>query len=401
MRLIALLLCTGALFAGSPIKVGILHSLTGTMANSEKPVVDATLFAIDEINRSGGVLGCKIVPIVFDGASNWDRFAEGAEKLISQDGVSAIFGCWTSASRKSIKGIIEKHKHLLFNPVQYEGLELSPNIIYTGSAPNQQILPGTIWAYFHLGKRFFLAGSDYVFPRVANEIIKDVVASLGGQIVGEAYIPLGSDAVTPMIQQIEQTKPDVILNTINGDSNIAFFKALRAAGITPEKTPTLSFSLVETEFAHLDLNALIGDYSCWSYFHSVVNPVNAQFVSRLQKIYGQNLRVSDPMEAAYFGVHLWAKAVEKAGVSDPIAVLKTIKDDVYNAPEGMIYLDSSTQHTWKFMRIGKIRGNSNYDVLWSSDQAVEPIPYPMTRDKKDWDVFLNELYEGYGKKWAK
>lgn len=364
----------------SPIKVGILHSLTGTMAQSEKPVVDATLFAIHEINQAGGIFGRKIEPIIFDGKSDWPTFAKGAEKLITEDKVSVIFGCWTSASRKMVKEVVERYNHLLFYPVQYEGKELSPNIIYTGSAPNQQIIPGATWAFFNLGKRFFLVGSDYIFPRGANETIKKVITDLGGEIVGEEYIPLGSNQVSDAIEKITKEKPDVILNTINGDTNFAFFHELREVkNITPEEIPTMSFSLVESEFSRLGTNVLQGDYAVWSYFHSIDTPENKRFIENFQK-FKKHERISDPMEAAYFGVHLWAIGAIKSGSFEPLQVRDHVKDLPFNAPEGMIYIDGSSQHTWKFVRVGKLRGNNNYEIIWDSAQAMKPEPFPFNQE---------------------
>lgn len=261
-----------------PIKVGVLHSLTGTMAISATSVCDATLLAIEELNAAGGVLGRRIEPVVADGKSDWPTFASEAERLITREHVAVVFGCWTSAGRKTVKPIFEKHDHLLFYPVQYEGLEQSPNIIYTGAAPNQQILPAVKWSFDHLGRRFFLVGSDYVFPRTANAIIKAQVTALGGEIVGEEYLRLGSSEAAAVVQKIVQARPTVILNTINGDSNVAFFAALRGAGITPARIPTVSFSLAEGELRHMDARTMAGDYAAWNYFQSVDSPENRRFV---------------------------------------------------------------------------------------------------------------------------
>lgn len=279
------------------IKVGILHSLSGTMAISEKSVVNSTLLAIEEINSQGGVLGKKIQPIIVDGKSNWVTFAQEAERLINKEKVVTVFGCWTSASRKTVKPVFEKYNHLLIYPVQYEGLEESPNIVYTGAAPNQQIIPAVKWSFDNLGKRFFLVGSDYVFPRTANEIIKDQVTALRGEILGEEYILLGSADVEGVVKKISETQPDVILNTINGDTNIAFFKALRKAGITPEQIPTISFSIAEEELRSLPKEDVVGDYAVWNYFQSVDDADNQRFVKQFQKKYGQNRVTSDPIEA--------------------------------------------------------------------------------------------------------
>ncbi len=383
------------------IKVGILHSLSGTMAISEQPVVDATLLAIDQINAAGGLLGKKIEPIVVDGKSDWPTFATEAERLITQEKVAVIFGCWTSASRKTVKPIIEKHNHLLFYPVQYEGLEESPNIIYTGATTNQQVIPGLVWCFQNLGTSFFLVGSDYVFPRTANEIIKEVVKSLGGKIVGEEYILLGSKDVDHIIKKIQQTKPDVIINTINGDSNIPFFKELRRAGITPERIPTMSFSIAESELQSFDINNMIGDYTTWNYFQSIDRPSNQVFIEQFKKQYGTDRVISDPMEAAFFGVHLWAQTVKEIGTINTQKVRTNLKNQAYNAPEGVVSIEPSNQHTWKRVRVGKIQSNGQFNIIWDSQKAIRPIAYPlMYRSKKAWDQFLMNLYTKWQNKWA-
>ena len=383
-----------------PIKVGVLHSLTGTLAISETSVVDATLLAIEEINQRGGVLGRQIEPIVVDGRSDWPFFATEAERLITQEKVSTIFGCWTSACRKTVKPVFEQHSHLLIYPVQYEGLEQSPNIVYTGAAPNQQIIPAVKWATDNLGKRIFLVGSDYVFPRTANAIIKDQVAALRGEIVGEEYILLGSTEVQGVIQQITQAQPDVIMNTINGDTNVAFFQALRAAGITPDKIPTISFSIAEDELRTLGAGDMAGDYAAWNYFQSIVSQENASFVTKFKQKYGSDRVTDDPMEAAYYGVYLWAQAVEAAGTDDVNAIRDAIKNQSFNAPEGVVYVDPDTQHVWKTVRVGRIQPDGQFEIVWSSEQPVRPVPYPVYRSPAEWEQFLADLYNGWDGNWA-
>lgn len=386
--------------AKNPIKVGVLHSLSGTMAISEKSVVDATLLAIQEINQKGGVLGRKIQPIVVDGKSEWPTFAKEAERLITQEKVVTVFGCWTSASRKTVKPVFEKYNHLLIYPVQYEGLEQSPNIVYTGAAPNQQIIPAVKWSFDNLGKRFFLVGSDYVFPRTANAIIKDQVTALQGQILGEEYILLGSNDVERIIQKIVATKPDVILNTINGDSNVAFFKALRQAGIAPDKIPTISFSIAEEELRSLNAEDMVGDYAVWNYFQSIEDKKNQIFVNNFQRKYGQNRVTADPIEAGYFGVYLWKQAVEKAERDEVNLIREAIKDQSFNAPEGIVYVDTDNQHTWKTVRIGQIKANGQFKIVWNSNKPIRPVPYPISRPKEEWEIFLNQLYQGWNQNWA-
>lgn len=409
----AILLLIGGLLAGGgfylvrrhaaaaePIAVGVLHSLTGSMATSESPVVDATLLAIEELNRAGGVLGRPIRPIVVDGRSDAGTFAREAERLISRERVVTVFGCWTSASRKTVKPVFEKHDHLLVYPVQYEGLEESPNIVYTGAAPNQQIIPAVKWSFDHLGRRVFLVGSDYVFPRTANAIIRDQVTAMRGAIVGEAYLLLGSREVGPVVEKIRRARPDVILNTINGDTNVHFFRALRAAGITPGTTPTMSFSFAEHELKSLQARDMAGDYATLSYFQSVATEKNRRFVERFRTRYGAGRVTADPIEAGYFGVYLWAQAVADAGRTDVGAIRKAFKRQSFDAPGGMVYVEPENQHTWKIVRIGKIRDDGQFDIVWTSEKPVRPVPYPVYRSRDEWGAFLDGLYRGWGGAWA-
>ncbi len=409
MAAIIALLFTGSYFgyhyylqSKPPIKVGILHSLTGTMAISEASVKDATLMAIDEINEKGGLLnGRRIEPVVIDIKSDWGYAKDMAKKLIDEDKVSVVFGCWTSACRKTIKPVFEEKNHLLFYPVQYEGLEQSLNIVYTGATPNQQIFPAVKWAFDNIGKKVFLVGSDYVFPRTANALIRNKIEGLGGKVVGEEYIKLGSKDVDEAVDEIILAKPDVILNTINGDTNIAFFKKLREKGIHSDQIPTISFSIGESELKNLDPKLVEGDYAAWNYFQSLPLKNNESFVRRFKDKYGEDRVLSDPMEAGYFGVYLWSQAVEDAGSDDVMRVKQQIRKQSLNAPEGLVYIDPETQHTWKIVRIGKIRSDGQFDVIWDSKKPVRPIPYPIYRSVLDWNLFLDTLYKGYGNQWFK
>jgi urea transport system substrate-binding protein len=388
-------------FDAPPIKVGVLHSLSGTMADSSAPVVDATLLAIEELNEKGGLLGRPVEAIVRDGKSEWGNFAHEAERLIAEDGVCAIFGCWSSSGRKSVKPVVERHDHLLIYPVQYEGLELSPNIIYNGAAPNQQIIPAVQYFFaFQHKRRFFLIGSDYVFSRAANAIIRDTIQSLGGEVVGEEYVVLGDSEVTDAIRKLIETKADVILNTINGDSNRAFFRALRAAGLTPNRVPTVCFSVAEPELRHLTIKDMVGDYAAWNYFQGIDRPENTEFLRRFRAKYGSRRVVSDPMEAGYFGVQLWAQAVEAAGTENPAKVRQAIKTQQYEAPEGLVRIDPETQHTWKTVRLGRIIEDGQFETIWSSERPVRPVPYPSCRPRADWDRLLDKLYTGWVGNWA-
>ena len=364
------------LCSAKPIKVGVLHSLSGTMSISEIAVKNATLMAIDEINAAGGLLGRKIVPIIEDGASDWPTFAEKAKKLILQDKVAVIFGCWTSASRKAVLPVVEEYDNLLFYPVQYEGLEASKNIVYTGAAPNQQIMPAVRWLLKHHYKKFYLLGSDYVFPRTANLIIKKQLKAEGGILVGEEYTPLGHTEYSTVISKIKAAKPDVIFNTLNGDSNVAFFKQLRSAGITAKDIPVMSVSIAEHELIGIGAENVEGDFAAWNYFMSMKTPENKKFVKNYKARYGQDKVTDDPMEAGYFGVHLWAGAVKKVGTTNVDKVREAVRGIRYKAPEGWVTVDPTNNHTWKIVQIGKVRKDGQFDIVWSSRKPVRPNPFP-------------------------
>ncbi|WAM31447.1 urea ABC transporter substrate-binding protein [Caldicellulosiruptor naganoensis] len=357
------------------IKVGILHSLSGTMSISEVSLKDAELMAIEEINNNGGVLGKKLEPIVEDGASDWPTFAEKAKKLLQKDKVAVIFGCWTSASRKAVLPVVEENNGLLFYPVQYEGLESSPNIFYMGAAPNQQIVPAVKWLFDNGKKRFYLLGSDYVFPRTANKIIKAYLKYLGGVVVGEEYTPLGHTDYSSVINKIKAAKPDVVFNTLNGDSNVAFFKQLKDAGIDAKTLPVMSVSIAEEEIKGIGPEYLKGHLVAWNYFQSVDTPENKEFVEKYKKKYGEDRVTDDPIEAAYIGVYLWAKAVEKAGSTDVDKVREAAKGIEFNAPEGPVKIDGDNQHLYKTVRIGEILENGQIRELWKTNEPVKPDPY--------------------------
>lgn len=375
--------------ATGTLTVGVLHSLTGTMAYSESPVVDATLLALDEINRRGGLLGRCVEALVVDGKSDAAAFASSAQWLLGERGVSAIFGCWMSAHRKRVVPIVEQHDNLLLYPVQYEGLESSPNVFYFGSAPNQQIIPAVRWAFGFLNcRRLFLVGSDYIFPRVANEIIRDQITRIGGEVAGEIYIPSGSVEVKELIAEIAAAKPELIINTINGDSNIAFFRSLRTAGIKPEWIPTLSFSIGENELRNLDIT---GDYAAWNYFQSIERAENRRFVQSFRNRYGPQRVTSDPMEAAYLGVNMWAQAVTEAGTHEAPAVREALRHQSYNGPEGLVRIDPSNQHTWKTIRVGRVTDDAQFEIMYSSEKPIRPEPYPDTRSSREWDLFLGSI----------
>jgi urea transport system substrate-binding protein len=386
---------------GPPIRVGVLHSLSGTMAESESAVVEATLLAIDELNKAGGLLGRPVEPLVRDGRSDDAVFADEATKLITRDRVSTVFGCWTSSSRKTVLPVFERNNHLLVYPVEYEGLEQSPNVVYLGATPNQQIIPALKWAFAFGGKRkFFIVGSDYIFPRAASAIVHDEIGNLGGQIVGEEYLPLGSYDVKSIVAKIVDAKPDAILNTINGDSNVAFFKELRAQGVAPGQVPTISFSIGEEELRHLNVSQMVGDYAAWSYFQSIDTSDNRGFVNRFKAKYGPQRVVTDPMEAAYLGVKLWAQAVEQARSDDVTKIRRAMIHQTIVGPEGEVQIDPSTQHVLQTARIGRVRADGQFDVEWSAARPDPAIPFPASRSRQEWKEFLDEWYVRWGHHWG-
>jgi urea transport system substrate-binding protein len=377
---------------GNTLKVGILHSLSGTMAISEKSVVDAEQLAIEEINKAGGVLGKQIEAQVEDGASDWPTFNEKAKKLIDQDKVLTVFGCWTSASRKAVLPTFESKKHMLWYPVQYEGQECSQYVFYTGAAPNQQIEPSVQWLLDNKGKEFFLVGSDYVFPRTANNIIQAQLKEKGGKVVGEDYIPLGNDEVKPVIAKIKAALPNggVIYNTLNGGTNVQFFKEMKASGMGPDKYPVMSVSVAEEEVQAIGVDYLKGHYAAWNYFQTVENSASKKFVDAFKAKYGATRVVNDPMEAAYIMVYLWKQAVEKAGGAEDLEkVRKAAYGQTFDAPEGKVTMNTN-HHLSKFVRIGEIRDDGLFKIVYETKDAVAPVP---------WNQFVTET-KGFACDWS-
>jgi len=369
------------------IKIGVLHSLSGTMSISETAVKDATEMAVAEINANGGVLGKQLEVIVEDGASDWPTFAEKARKLLQSDQVAVVFGGWTSASRKAMLPVFEANNGLLFYPVQYEGLESSPNIFYTGATTNQQIVPAVEYLLGEGKTRFYLLGSDYVFPRTSNLIITQQLAGAGLEPVGEEYTPLGHTEYSTVISKIREANPDVVFNTLNGDSNVAFFKQLKDAGITAADLPTLSVSVAEEEITGIGADNMLDHLVAWNYFQTTDTPENVKFVQDFKAKYSEKRVTDDPIEAGYFGVYLWAKAVEKAGTTDVAAVKLAAKGLQYQAPGGLVTIHDENQHVSKTVRIGKVRSDGQIDEVWNSGQPVVPDPY---LDTYEWAEGLRE-----------
>ncbi|ANC31123.1 urea ABC transporter substrate-binding protein [Isoptericola dokdonensis] len=361
--------------SGDSVKVGFLNSLSGTMAISEQTVHDSLQLAAAEINADGGVLGKQLEIVTEDGQSEPTVFAEKATKLITSDCVAAVFGGWTSASRKAMLPVFESNDSLLFYPVQYEGLESSPNIFYTGATTNQQIVPALDYLAEQGVTSLFLVGSDYVFPRTANKIINAYAQAHGIEIVGEEYAPLGHTDFSTIVNKVKSADADAVFNTLNGDSNVAFFKEYTNAGLSAEDMPVLSVSIAEEEIGGIGVENVVGQLTAWNYYETVESPENAAFVEAFKAEYGQDRPTSDPMEAAYTSLYLWREMVEKAE-SFAVADVQEAADGVtYDAPEGTVVVDGDNHHISKTSLVGKIGDDGLIHTEWSSEEPIEPDPY--------------------------
>ncbi|MGD9213986.1 MAG: transporter substrate-binding protein [Desulfobacteraceae bacterium] len=355
------------------IKVGIIHSLSGTMSFSESPLVDAALMAFDEINHLGGVSGLQVTPIVEDCTSDAGTYAVKTTRLIKKNKIKHFFGCWTSASRKAVKPVVESHDALLWYPVQYEGLEESPNIVYTGNCLNQQIEPAVKWAAENMGKKCYLVGSDYLFPRTANRLIRTLCRQYGVEVLGERYLPLGAENFERIVEEIIKKKPDVVFNTINGDSNLAFYYYLGRTGSKSEQIPVMAFSIGEVELADIGLS-VIGHYACSGYFQCLKNSKNLEFIHRFKQRYGKNRVVSDPVVSAYVQPFLWKHLVEKCNSFDVAVLKKQIAGISYKGPSGTIEIHPN-HHAVRPALIGKVNSDLQFDIVWQPPQWIEPLPW--------------------------
>ncbi len=370
---------TGLAVTDKTVKVGILHSVTGTMAISETGSVQAEKLAIEQINAMGGVLGRKIEFIQEDGASDWPTFAEKSKKLLINDKVAAVFGCWTSASRKAVLPIFEQYNGMLYYPTFYEGLEQSPNVIYTGQEATQQILAGIDWVVKEKGaKSFFLLGSDYIWPRTSNKIARKHIDKLGLKVSGEEYYPLGHTQFNSVINKIKLKKPDVIFASVVGGSNVAFYKQLKAAGIdmTKEKPLVLTISVTEDEILGIGGENIEGAYASMKYFQSLTNDNNKNFVKAFKERWGKDIVIGDVTQAAYLGPWLWKAAVEKAGSFDIDKVRAASPGiELKTAPEGYVRVHEN-HHLWSKTRIGNAQADGQYKIVYETKDLIEPNPFP-------------------------
>lgn len=383
-----------------PIKIGVLYSQTGGMAIEDKPIMESIVLAVEEINKANGLLGHLLQIVTFDARSDAERYITGAKQLLEEEKVVAIFGGGNSVSRRNIRPIIEEHKSILIYPMHYEGGEASPNIVYLGAAPNQQIIPGVSWAMRNLGTRFYLVGSDAIYSHVVNAIIKDLIYALNGEVVGESYIAIDNNSeIDGIIERIDAARPDAILNTIDGISNIEFFKQLREAGVYPDSIPTVSFGLTENLLRHLSAVGMEGDYGIWSYFQSLDTPENKIFEQNFYKKYGKGRAIDDPMESAYIGVYIWAQAVVNVRSFNPARVLKSIESQSFLAPSGLIYMDSETHGAYMPVRLGMVQPDKQYKAIWNSEISVMPERFTLFRTPDEWDQLIKDLYEKWGRQW--
>jgi len=364
--------------SGSSVKIGFLNSRSGTMAISENTVYNSLKMAADQINASGGVLGKQLTIVAEDGASEPTVFAEKAEKLIRSDCTAAVFGGWTSSSRKAMLPVFEQNDALLFYPVQYEGLESSKNIFYTGATTNQQIVPALDYLKEKGVTSLFLVGSDYVFPQTANKIIKAYAKANGIEIKGEEYAPLGHTDFSTIVAKVRDANAGAVFNTLNGDSNVAFFKEYKNLGLTAEKMPVLSVSIAEEEVGGIGVDNIVGQPVAWNYYQTIDSPENQKFVADFKTVYGANKVTSDPMEAAYASLYLWKGMVEKAKSFAVPDVQKAAGGVSYAAPEGTVTVNGDNHHIAKTALIGKIGPDGLIYTDWSSGKPIEPDPYLKT-----------------------
>ncbi len=360
------------------VDVGLLFSQTGHLQDSEQGVIQTTLMAIDELNQSGGLLGKKINPVFADGASDEQKFADAAIKLMTQGEPKIIFGCSISSSRKRVEPLLRRYHNLLMYPFQYEGMESSSHITYVGPAPNQQALPAAEWLYRRNSKRFFLIGSDYVYPQTTNKLIKEQLDLWKVRLCGESYIPLSGTDFSEIIKEIKHQNPDsIILSLVGLSSNLAFCRQFYEAGLKDTNIKVMSLVLSENDLSFIPIEYVTGYYTLFSYFQNMDNRANADFVARYKRRYGLDARIGGYMESAYLSVYLWAKAVVKAGSFDIDVVQHALKGISHHGPGGLAYVDEENNHVWRQVRVARVHHDGEFRVIWSSEKPIAPKPFPL------------------------
>jgi urea transport system substrate-binding protein len=368
-------LLPGLANAQETVKLGLLHSLSGGFSLPESVMFDAEKLAIEEINAAGGVMGRKIEAVIEDGASDWPTFAEKAKKLLQRDKVAAIIGCYASASRKAVLPVLNQMGGLLYYPTYYEGQEQDKQVIYTSQEATQSVITAIEWMAKQQGKTFFLVGSDYIYPRLCNKIAKPTIARVGGKVVGEEYAPIGHTEFSSIINKIKAAKPDWIYSTVVGNSNVAFYKQLTAAGLDGTKQKLLSTVVSENEIDGIGKENAIGYYACMGYFQSLKNPQNEKFLKAFKAKFGQDRVIGDPMQCAYNSVYLWKLAAEKAKSFDVPKVIAASSGLEFDAPEGKIRIHATNHHVAKKVRVGRARSDGQFDIVYESG-VIEPNPFP-------------------------
>jgi len=388
--------------AQAPIMVGLIHSQTGPLAISEKSLIDAEVLALEEINARGGVAGRRLKWEIADGRSDPASFASQSLRLIEKEKAKVLVGSWTSECRKAILAVVEKQENLLIFPANFEGIESSPHIMYSGgSSANQVILPAIRWCFDALkARKFYVVGTEEVWSRVMAEVAKDGVKAAGGEAVGESYLPLVGGDAEALVRSIQAAKPDVVLNLLVGDSNLPFYAAFRRAGLTAEKLPILGFSLAEDEVRRFPPGDVTGHYAGWAYFQSLDRQENTDFVRRFKVRYGQDRLISDAMVAAYNGLMIWAEAADEAGTADPKIVMTRFDRQSLDAPEGIVTIDPATRVAWRPFYVGKARNDGQFDIVWSITKPIQPISFVSTRSQEQWLILLDDLKKRWGGQWS-
>jgi urea transport system substrate-binding protein len=388
--------------AGPPIRLGLLHSQSGTLAISEKSLLDAEILAIDEVNAGGGVGGRRVVWSAPDCRSDPGAFAAQAQALIEKEGAAALFGSWTSECRKALLPVVEGRPGLLFFPGNFEGIEQSPRVVYAGGAANQSILPAVRWAFDTLkSRRFFVLGVEEVWSRTSAEIAKDAARAAGGEVVGEHYLASASSGVDEAVEAIRRAKPDAVLNFLFGDANPTFYAAFRRAGFAADALPVVAFGFSEDEARRFVPGDVAGHYAAWNYFQSVPRPENQEFVRRFRAKYGDARTVGDAMVAAYNAVHFWAQAAREAGTVDAPAVIAALDRQSMDAPDGIVTIDPATRVAWRPFHVARLRPDGQqFEIVWSILRPIRPVAYVGTRPAEEWRAFQAGLRARWGGGWA-
>ncbi len=386
---------------GGPIVIGLIHSQTGLMAISEKSLLDAELLAIDEINDRGGVGGRPVKGVVADGRSEPAVFGAQARRLIDSEKAVALFGGWTSESRKAILAVVEEKDNLLVFSANYEGMERSGNVLYTSGSANQTVVPAVRWCVDTLkARRFFVVGNEEIWSRCAAEIAKDAAKAAGAEVAGEAYLPMAGGDVAPTIGAIKAARPDLILNTMIGESCLPFYAGLRPSGLAADKLPVMGFGIAEDELRRFPAGDMAGHYAGCSYFQSVDRDESRDFVRKFRAKYGANRVASDAIVAAYNGVMLWAQAAAEAGTAEPGAVQKHLDRQSLDAPEGIITIDPDSRVVWRPFHVGRSRPDGQFDVVWSVTKPIRPVAFVGTRSRSQWREFVAGLQARWGGRWS-